>query len=271
MADTKQNNLLDTTKDISSKFLNYKAFENNFEPLYIIQLGSDYVVFKRTAQTYNDFIYSADTIDNIEGWLYGAVQANNKVFNTNSKEPVLESISYEELPDYCYVYINTDNVIAVIKKGVQGYYPSTNIKITDDMSLQDIDNLVKQLNDNAGVTKEQQKQMILYSMFGWHNKKVTEAINTPIEYLGSEAIVQRIKDYLEFKFGNIVKVQVATVDGGAGIKITRKNKSSDLVELSDKIINVFRQLGLKETDWDVELSGDNLLFAIEPVTIRSRN
>ena len=32
--------IIDTTKDISSKFLNYKAFENNFEPLYIIKLCS---------------------------------------------------------------------------------------------------------------------------------------------------------------------------------------------------------------------------------------
>lgn len=262
-------NPIDTTKDISSKFLNYKAFENNFEPLYIIKLGSDYVVFKRTAETYNDYIYSADTIDNIEGWLYGAVQAVNNVFSKNSNEPVLESISFNNLPEYCYVYIITDKIIGIIKKGIEGYYTS-DIEITPDMTTKDINDLVDKLNTNIGVTPEQRKEMTLQSMFGWKDK-VQESKNNEIEYLGSKAIVQRLKDYLEFKFGHLVSVQTVSVDGGAGIKITRKNKTTDLVELSDKIINVFRQLHLKETDWDVEMSGDNVVFALEPVSVRNNN
>ena len=80
-----------------------------------------------------------------------------------------------------------------------------------------------------------------------------------------------LKDYLEFKFGHLVTVKTAYIEGGAGIKITRKNKNTDLVELCDKIINVFRQLHLKETDWDVEMSGDNLVFVMNPVSVRTNN
>ena len=45
------------------------------------------MVYKNTAKDYSDWVYSSDSKDNIEGWLYGAVQAKNRIVESVVPSP----------------------------------------------------------------------------------------------------------------------------------------------------------------------------------------
>ena len=68
-------------EDISSQFRSYKAFTSNFKPVKIIKKGKTYFVYKEDAEDENDYEYYANSKDEIEGLLAGAVKAKNKRFN----------------------------------------------------------------------------------------------------------------------------------------------------------------------------------------------
>jgi hypothetical protein len=70
--------LFNGQKDIADSFKNYKAFKANFKPVHIVKVNGNYFVFNEDAQDSNSYIYYSNSKDNIEGWLYGAVQAKNK-------------------------------------------------------------------------------------------------------------------------------------------------------------------------------------------------
>ena len=69
-------------KDVTDEFKNIKAFNENFEPIRIIKDQNHYYIFKSNATKYTDYINNTDSKDYIEGWLYGAVQANNKIITS---------------------------------------------------------------------------------------------------------------------------------------------------------------------------------------------
>lgn len=93
------NNSLDG-KDVTNTFKNYKAFEANFEPIRIVKNSYDknYKVYRANETEANNYIYYSDNKDNIEGWLYGAVQAANGIFKKleNKNESIDESTPDEE-------------------------------------------------------------------------------------------------------------------------------------------------------------------------------
>lgn len=70
----------------------------------------------------------------------------------------------ESLPNQCYVYIQTENQIGIIKKGESGYY-KTGI---DEGEPSELKALVDEYNLRAGVNKAQAEAMRAGSMFGWH-------------------------------------------------------------------------------------------------------
>ena len=78
--------LFNGQKDIADSFKNYKAFKANFKPVHIVKVNGNYVVFNEDAQDSNSFIYYSNNKDNIEGWLYGAVQAKNKIIAEGLKK-----------------------------------------------------------------------------------------------------------------------------------------------------------------------------------------
>ena len=85
------------------------------------------------------------------------------------------SISLDELPDVCYVYLPSDCCIGILQKGECGYHPSST-DITG-LSLDEINNSVCALNDELGVTKDQADAMLLKAMFGWgDNSLKTEEV-----------------------------------------------------------------------------------------------
>lgn len=70
--------------DISETFNpSYKAFENNFGKIYIVEDKYDklYKVYKENKLNLDDYIYYADNKDQIIGFLDGAIKANNGIFN----------------------------------------------------------------------------------------------------------------------------------------------------------------------------------------------
>ena len=72
-------------KTCNEEFSNYKAFHNNFEDIYIYKVNKSYLVC-REPQTNNvrDWIM-VGTKEEINGWLYGCVQAVHK-FVTQREE-----------------------------------------------------------------------------------------------------------------------------------------------------------------------------------------
>lgn len=68
----------DTSKNLADSFTNYRAFKNNFKELIIVKspYNKRFYVFLPGK---DNCVYSADSKDNIEGWLYGAVQAKNNL------------------------------------------------------------------------------------------------------------------------------------------------------------------------------------------------
>lgn len=69
----------------NEEFSNYKAFHNNFEDVYIYKLSKSYLVC-REPQTDNvrNWIF-VGTKEEINGWLYGCVQANNKIIKAREE------------------------------------------------------------------------------------------------------------------------------------------------------------------------------------------
>ena len=74
-------------KDVTNEFKNAQAYLGNLSPIKIFKIGKDYVIYKNTAKDYSDWVYSSDSKDNIEGWLYGAVQAKNKIVESVVPSP----------------------------------------------------------------------------------------------------------------------------------------------------------------------------------------
>lgn len=74
-------------KDVTNEFKNAEAYLGNLSPIKIFKIDKDYVVYKNTAKDYSDWVYSSDSKDNIEGWLYGAVQAKNRIVESVVPSP----------------------------------------------------------------------------------------------------------------------------------------------------------------------------------------
>lgn len=79
-----ESDTINVEDDISETFNpSYKAFENNFGKIYIVEDKYDklYKVYKENKLNLDDYIYYADNKDQIIGFLDGAIKANNGIFN----------------------------------------------------------------------------------------------------------------------------------------------------------------------------------------------
>ncbi len=79
--------------------------------------------------------------------------------NGNSVIPFRSS-----LPEQCYTFVESENLIAIIKKGIKGYYPT-------DFGTDDVEKnkeTVKLLNSQNGITLKQAEAMKAGSLFGWN-------------------------------------------------------------------------------------------------------
>ena len=198
---------LENYENIADSFDNYKAYEANFGPLVIVKVNKIYYIFKTTAQDSNDFIQYTTSKDYVNGWLYGAVQCKNRLLENKKVEEVnKQRIPTSELPDFCYSYNDTTGEIIVIKKGVEGYYPS-NITLDNTLSgnerKQQAEELIKEQNEILGVTDDQRLQMELNSMFGWD--KTESKLNETLEISGEDVSIDSI-----FHFPNVIAAMQET-------------------------------------------------------------
>lgn len=67
------------------------------------------------------------------------------------------------LPEQCYVFVQTENRIGIVKKGESGYY-STEIESGTPIETK---KLVDEMNERLNVSKPQAEAMKSGSMFGW--------------------------------------------------------------------------------------------------------
>lgn len=84
---------LENFENEASKFKNYPAYKENFGPLVIVKNNKIYYIFKETAKDYNDYIDYTTSKDYIEGWMMGAIKANNKMLENlqeNEKKEIAE-------------------------------------------------------------------------------------------------------------------------------------------------------------------------------------
>ena len=79
-------------------------------------------------------------------------RCNNKVIPLRSS-----------LPEHCYVFVETSNEIGIVRKGMTGYYLTDLATGNRDENRE----LVKELNEKAGLTPGQAEAMKAGSMFGW--------------------------------------------------------------------------------------------------------
>ncbi len=68
------------------------------------------------------------------------------------------------IPDFCYVYIQSENKIGTVWRGQKGYSDITNHPTGKPSELKA---LAAQMNERAGITKAQVEAMKCGSMFGW--------------------------------------------------------------------------------------------------------
>lgn len=67
------------------------------------------------------------------------------------------------LPEQCYVFVQTENCVGIVRKGESGFY-RTDIQ---GGKPSETNALVNDMNEKLGLTKDQKEAMKAGSMFGW--------------------------------------------------------------------------------------------------------
>ena len=149
-----------------------------------------------------------------------------------------QRIPTSELPDFCYSYNDTTGEIIVIKKGVEGYYPS-NIKLDDTLTgnerKQQAEELIKEQNEILGVTDDQRLQMELNSMFGWddtktENKKLNELAQQFIIGLTNKTIKELVNNEI---YDSYVK-DIRDSDNVYGIEVDLTDNKEEALRFDNK-------------------------------------
>lgn len=88
-----------------------------------------------------------------------------------------------KLPDFCYTMLPANNLgerIGMVRAGESGYYKADwNHQDSPSWSLEELEANVRMMNDEIGVSAEEQSAMEYGSMFGWEvpAANVDNAIN----------------------------------------------------------------------------------------------
>lgn len=139
--------------------------------------------------------YTTELADSILTQLYNTFKGLTKTEESleEEKEIVKEALpSNDELPDMCYVYVESDNIIGIVKKGEVGYYPATNV----DPNLTTPEEkraFVRDRNNILEIDERTEEIMKTKSMFGWGDKK-------------EEGIVDTLSDSDKFKIDGLDKI-----------------------------------------------------------------
>lgn len=114
--------------------------------------------FERTCRYIDDYHFEADNN------LYHICEFAERMEESGNKVIPLRSA----LPDQCYIYVETENKIGIVKKGEMGYYKTDLLEGNNIKSHDEAKEFVDGLNDTLRVTPTQRRAMMAGSMFGWH-------------------------------------------------------------------------------------------------------
>lgn len=105
--------------------------------------------------------------NDLSGYMETLAASVNKT--AKSAEAIQSRDDHDELPETCYVWLETTNEVGVITRGKSGYFPTPKDVFTirpGESGKETVDMLNKEL----GVTKAQASAMAMGSMFGWDTK-----------------------------------------------------------------------------------------------------
>lgn len=106
--------------------------------------------------------------NDLSGYMNTLAASVNKTI-AKSAEAIQSRDEHDELPERCYVWLETTDEIGVITRGKSGYLPTPKdaFTIRPGESGKEI---VDMLNKDFGVTPAQASAMAMGSMFGWDTK-----------------------------------------------------------------------------------------------------
>lgn len=139
--------------------------------------------------------------------------------------------SNDELPDMCYVYVESDNCIGIVKKGEVGYYPATNV----DPNLTEPEQKRQFVNERNAILDIDERTMEIMktkSMFGWGDKKEEGIIDElPEEDVKTIIGIDQMISDLQSKH----KLQVTGSYTDDAIELSLKGDTLPLIDAMDYI------------------------------------
>lgn len=178
--------------------------------------------------------FITDEADSILTQLYNTFLGLTKKQESleEEKEIVEEALpSNDELPDMCYVYIESENRVGIVKKGEVGYYPATNI----DPNLTEPEQLKAFVNERNAILDIDERTMEIMktkSMFGWGDKKEESIIDElPAEEVESIVGIDQMISDLQSKY----KLQVTGSYTNDSIELSLKGDTLPLIDAMDYI------------------------------------
>lgn len=246
---------LESYDDVAYTFKNYPAFKENFMDIQIVKVNGNYLVYRPDAVDHNDYKYSADSKDNIEGWLYGMVQAKNKIFeNLQSKNEKVQKKT--EAPEYRKELMNAAQEI--YNKAEQRYKGS---EITLDvlLSLVNDSDYDQDLKDQLSDFFEQSEEDFNKEYAVQENKQVNESKLVEDEE-GKDFIIGLSKsqkqdiangysDYDCYIYQLFIEPHELIDDTKVGYSTTTNKSEAKRFtdEDADKVVNDL----IRDTDWNV--------------------
>lgn len=262
---------LTNTKNLADQFQNYKAFESNFGPVVIVKVNNEFLVFKADATNYDQYIYHTSSKDNIEGWLYGTVQAKNNIFKTESKKEeglAVNKINKDTLDMINQNYgVKTESVtideIEDITQQIEAAEDMDEIQqiiysISDGVLEDEVQNMFDGCDENDDL--DEVKSLVLTTLED--NAEYEDDDNELMEAT-TKTVLDKIKDIVNKSTSNEMTAETVESDGIAGLRLTRKNQNCDLIKAFDEIVRGLTQANISRNDYEIELKGNDLVLAIK--------
>lgn len=262
---------LTNTKNLADQFQNYKAFESNFGPVVIVKVNNEFLVFKADATNYDQYIYHTSSKDNIEGWLYGTVQAKNNIFKTESKKEeglTVNKINKDTLNMINQNYgVKTESVtideIEDITQQIEAAEDMDEIQqiiysISDGVLEDEVQNMFDGCDENDDL--DEVKSLVLTTL---EDNAEYEDDDNELNEATTKTALDKIKDIVNKSTSNEMTAETVESDGIAGLKLTRKNQNCDLIKAFDEIVRGLTQANISRNDYEIELKGNDLVLAIK--------
>lgn len=262
---------LTNTKNLADQFQNYKAFESTFGPIVIVKVDNEFLIFNANATDYDHYIYHTTSKDNIEGWLYGAVQAKNNIFKTESKKEegfTVNNINKDTLNMIDQNYgVKTESVtideIEDITQQIEAAEDMDEIQqiiysISDGVLEDEVQNMFDSCDEDDDL--DEVKSLVLTTL---EDNAEYDDLEESLTEATTKTALDKIKDIVNKSTSSEMTAETVESDGIAGLRLTRKNQNCDLIKAFDEIVRGLTQANISRNDYEIELKGNDLVLAIK--------